>query len=165
MLHSLTNLPYSRRGIIKHQNQAALTSEAQARSPSLWIFAVPRSSGVPAHSDQNMPQSAGAKKTVSALSHLEKPKLVAKSTISQDRTGQRQNLLVAISHRPREVVLKGGRFEAGVGKKDRASVTKSSLQSSSSPSNAGGVGGNVSATHIGSLSCLSTDRVLRRTTS
>jgi hypothetical protein len=51
-----------------------------------------------------------------------KPDLIAKSTISQDRTSsEQQTLLAALKDRPRNISLKGGRFEAGVGKKDRGS--------------------------------------------
>lgn len=79
-----------------------------------------------------MPRSASAAKPKSALGHLEKPKLLVKGTISQDRTGPQQGLLIAISHR--QVVLKGGRFEGGVGKKDKTQASHASSPSASSVS-------------------------------
>jgi hypothetical protein len=53
--------------------------------------------------------------------------IIAKSTISQDRThSEQQTLLSALERRPKNINLKGGRFEAGVGKKDQAKAERKS---------------------------------------
>jgi hypothetical protein len=57
-----------------------------------------------------------------------------KLTISEDRTSSRkQASLVALKDRSKPISLKGGRFEAGVGKKDQASKSNSTSSKTSDP--------------------------------
>ncbi|ETS76759.1 hypothetical protein PFICI_12146 [Pestalotiopsis fici W106-1] len=64
----------------------------------------------------------------------DKPSFNIKSTISQDRTNtekQHQLLLTALERRPKTTQLKGGRFEKGIGKRDKGASSSNSIAKNS----------------------------------